>query len=199
MASFLTGNERILFFGDSITETGRGWYDDAELGDGYVALVAAALTERFPDVVCLNRGVSGDGVFDLARRFERDCLALTPDVVSIMVGVNDVWLSLELGGGATPARYEVELDTMLRRLTAKGVRVVLLEPYLVPVDGYLEAWRPDLEARIAAVHRLAAKYHAVLVPTDAVMNAHPNTTEDGVHPTPLGHQLLAQNWLTTLL
>ncbi|MDR0436610.1 MAG: SGNH/GDSL hydrolase family protein [Propionibacteriaceae bacterium] len=195
MGIALTSDDRVLFFGDSITEAGRNRDNDAILGNGYVTLIAEALNGLLPGIDCLNRGVSGDGVLDLARRFQSDCLAPKPTVVSLMIGVNDIWMGLELGVGATAARYEAELNTMLARLTEHGIRLVLMEPYLVATDQYLLTWRADLDARIHVIRRLAEKYATVLVPTDAAMNSQPDTTEDGVHPTELGHRLLAAAWL----
>jgi lysophospholipase L1-like esterase len=193
----LSKDDTIVFFGDSITDTGRGW-DDGELGVGFVSLVNRELQSDPTTSGCtvLNRGVSGDTALDLRHRFQRDVLDLNPTVVSILVGVNDTWLNVTYDEGTTPPRYEVELDAMCATLAERGVRLVLMDPFMIEIDNEMRTWRRDLDARIAAVGRLAARYGAIHIPTDSLINAAPGQmTEDGVHPTPAGHRFLADSWL----
>ncbi len=102
---------RILFIGDSITDSSRDYGNSDDLGKGYAQLIAAYLLNKYPayDLKFYNRGINGNKVADLKERWEEDCLELNPDVVSILVGVNDVWHrmdALEEQTEATLAQFE---------------------------------------------------------------------------------------------
>jgi lysophospholipase L1-like esterase len=146
--------------------------------------------------------VGGDTARRLRERWEADALALEPTVVSVLVGINDTWRRYD-AGRATPVEayeedYRAVLDATRDRL---GARLVLVEPFLVPVEEAQHAWREDLDPRIGVVRRLAAEYRATLVPADGLFAAACVRSEpaawahDGVHPTPAGHGLLAGAWL----
>lgn len=83
---------RYLFQGDSITDTGRSDYQDLfSTGSGYVRLLEAELCCNDKDCEVLNGGISGNRVLDLLARWKKDCLLAKPDVLTILIGVNDVW------------------------------------------------------------------------------------------------------------
>jgi acyl-CoA thioesterase I len=195
----------VLFTGDSITDAGRNRDDPASLGSGYAAMAAGWFTTSNPGhrVRFLNRGIGGDRTIDLCARWDTDCLALKPDVVSIMIGINDVWRRYDKND---PTPVELFADRYRQILTAaagQGAALILLEPFLVPVREQLWHWREDLEPKLSMVRRLAHEFGASLVATDGLMaQAAVNTPEDwaydGVHPTPAGHALLAQAWLATV-
>ncbi len=200
----LRPGDRVLLTGDSITDWGRDRSDPASLGHGYAGIVAALAGARLPEhgLEFLNRGVGGDTARMLRDRWEVDGLALGPTVVSVLVGVNDTWRRFTEGTVTTAEEYEEHLravlDSARERLDA---RLVLVEPFVVPVTAQQHLWRPDLDPRIAVVRRLAAELRAVLVPADglfaaAVVRTSPERwAYDGVHPTPAGHGLLAEAWL----
>ncbi|WP_414838821.1 GDSL-type esterase/lipase family protein [Carnobacterium sp. TMP28] len=93
----LNKKDTILFIGDSITDVGRNRKDLKDLGKGYPLLIAAHLLECYPELelTFLNRGISGDKVTDLANRWKEDCLELQPDIISILVGINDAWHNID--------------------------------------------------------------------------------------------------------
>lgn len=198
----------VLFQGDSITDAGRAT-DPAGIGSGYVRDVAEGLARVWgPDgVTVLNRGVSGDCVADLRARWSTDAIELRPHLVSILVGVNDTWRRYDGAGRVTSAEaYEADLRHLVQRTTMEtGARVVLVEPFLVPVSPEQWAWREDLDPRIQAVRRTAADLGALLVAADGVVNQLANrvgaarVADDGVHPTRLGHEVLARAWLDAVL
>jgi lysophospholipase L1-like esterase len=202
MFSPLVPGERLVFIGDSVTDADRDWGDAIGLGTGYVRDIAAALV----GVEVYNRGVSGDRIADLVARFDRDCLALRPDAVSVMIGVNDTWSRLTGAVHSTPAEYESHLARMAEALHRQRIRTVLMEPFVVAQDDAQWGWRADLDARIAAVRRVAQDFDCLLVATDGAMaqgacdpdEARRAVTIDGVHPTPLGHQVLADAWLAVV-
>jgi acyl-CoA thioesterase I len=198
---------KILFQGDSITDADRDYFDPSDLGRGYVRMVAEEFIAKYPEVkpVFLNRGVSGDRVRDLKRRWQIDCLSLKPDVVSILIGINDTlgtffWdepTSLE----SFEADYASILEFTRRSLDA---RIVLLEPFLLPVSNELLALRSDVDSRIKVVKKLALEFETDLVELDQTfLEASEKESPkfwsvDGVHPTIEGHALIAQNWLISI-
>lgn len=202
---------RVLFIGDSVTDCGRDRSDPADLGSGYVAMVArseddSAATGRAGAVEFVNRGISGDRVRDLRRRWRQDCLDLRPDLVSILIGVNDTWRRYDSDDPTGVEDFERDyadlLDRTRRRLPA--TRIALLEPFLLPVRPAQRSWREDLDPKLAVVRRLAEEYAATLVPLDVVLtNAADESgpaalAADGVHPTAEGHALIARTWRETV-
>ncbi len=196
--------DRILFQGDSVTDCDRDRSDSYSLGSGYPALIAAYLWSRFPDLKLkiLNRGVSGDRVYDLARRWEGDCIKLKPDWISILIGINDTWRRFDRNIISPIEEFEKTYRQLLDQVVEHTqARLVLCEPFVLsfPVDR--RAWRPDLNPRIEVVRQLAAEYSAILVPLDGIFAAACTKAEpafwaaDGVHPTLAGHGLIAKAWL----
>jgi lysophospholipase L1-like esterase len=204
--TWLSNNDRVVFIGDSVTDTDRDRLDPADLGFGYPLKVAQALRSA-PETAAItifNRGVSGDRLTDLAVRLKRDCLALSPTLVSVLIGINDTWRIFDSAMPSDVAEFEQRYEWVLTQLTtATSARLVLMEPFVVPFDEEQWGWRADVDARIQVVRRMARAFGAILIPSDGLMNAascHPDparreVTQDGVHPSDLGHQLLADAWL----
>ncbi|MFJ9519982.1 GDSL-type esterase/lipase family protein [Kitasatospora sp. NPDC101801] len=193
----------VLFQGDSITDAGRDRTRPADLGHGYAALAAARLPGG-PTV--LNRAVSGDRLADLRKRWDTDTLAHRPTLVSVLIGVNDTWRRYDSAQHSLIDTWEHEYHQLLTRLhTHCAPRLVLIEPFLVPVTAAQWSWREDLDPRIQAVRRLAAAHGALLLAADGLLNQASRTAgdpaliaPDGVHPSPLGHRLLADAWTALL-
>lgn len=205
MTVHLRDGDRVLFLGDSITDAGRDRSAD-DLGTGYAALVAAWFTATHPGhgVSFTNRGVSGFRVRDLLARWEEDCLAQQPTVVSVMIGVNDTWRRYDKDDPTSTEDFERDYRAVLVRTADRlDVRLLMIEPFLLPVKDEQESWREDLDPKIGAVRRLAAEFGATLVPADGCFAAAAATRPaaswagDGVHPTLAGHALLARQWLAT--
>jgi len=205
----LPANAVLLFQGDSITDclrdrTRSGPNDPAALGAGYVGRIAGDLLALHPGAgwKFFNRGISGDRSVDLLGRWRREALALKPDLVSILVGVNDTWHEHLSGNGIPVSRY-AELYRMIlddTRRARPDVRLVLGEPFALPGGEFKEAWMGDLRERAAVVRQLAQESGAAFAPYQAMFDAAlrnfsaPELAADGVHPSPLGHQLMAQAW-----
>jgi lysophospholipase L1-like esterase len=194
----------VLFQGDSITDAGRGATDPEGLGGGYAMMAASWFSAAYPEhnVRFFNRGISGNRATDLERRWERDCLALRPDWVSIMIGINDTWRAFDSSDPTSTEAYESSYRTILAQTVEKlGSHLILIEPFVLPVPEDRKAWRADLDPRIQVVRALADEFDAILVPLDGIMNAAGEKRDpafwapDGVHPTPAGHALIAQSWL----
>lgn len=200
----LKSGARVLFQGDSITDGNRGRSADPNhiLGHGYQALIGSRFGADFPErqVLFINRGVSGHKVSDLARRWQSDAIDLRPDLLSILIGIND------LDGGVSVGDFESQYDVLLEQ-TVKALprtRLVLCEPFGLPVgsrSANAAQFRSELEARQQVVRRLATKYYAALVPfqkvfDDACLRAPAAYwIWDGIHPTYAGHQLMADAWV----
>ncbi|MFI0901357.1 SGNH/GDSL hydrolase family protein [Streptomyces sp. NPDC020983] len=196
---------RVLFQGDSITDAGRDRGDDSSLGNGYVSLVAEKLTAANPARRVLNRGIAGNRVADLRARWQQDTLDAGPDLLSVMVGINDTWRRYDEGAVTTAEEYERDYRAILGQARDAGARLVLVEPFLVPLDANQWAWREDLDPRIHAVRRLAAEFDAALLAADGLLNQAAREAgdpaaiaRDGVHLTPAGHACLAAAWLRLL-
>lgn len=198
-ATPLFDGRRLVFAGDSVTDCGRREGAGAGMGDGYVRALAEGVLLAGTAVV--NRGVGGDRVEDLARRWDADVVAESPHAVSVMIGINDTWRRYDSGQETDQATFLARYRALLERLAPDTV-LVLMEPFLLPVNTEQQAWRQDLDPKIAAVRRLAKEFGAVLVCTDEILNAMvaagtppEDLALDGVHPTPLGHAVIADAWL----
>jgi lysophospholipase L1-like esterase len=201
----------ILFQGDSITDAGRSREkaslanEQSALGSGYAWLAAAALLVDRPNgaLKIYNRGISGHKVFQLAERWQADCLDLKPNVLSILIGVNDLWHSLDGKYQGTVEIYERDYRALLERTQKNlpGVRLVVCEPFVLRCGAVNEKWFPEFDRYRAAARRVAGAYHATFVPfqlmfNEAVRYAPPaHWASDGVHPTMTGASLMAHTWL----
>ncbi|OKP82499.1 SGNH/GDSL hydrolase family protein [Paenibacillus sp. P32E] len=197
-------NDIILFQGDSITDWGRNYEDPSSLGVGYALMIAARLGLLYPEkkLSFFNRGISGNRAADLQKRWDKDCLELKPTVVSIYIGINDTWRRFDSGEETTAAQFEASYrDLIERTLAATSAKLVLVEPFVLPVPEDRKGWRQDLDPKIHVVRELAREYGAVLVPLDGLFAAASVKAEsafwapDGVHPSPAGHALITDAWL----
>jgi lysophospholipase L1-like esterase len=199
----------ILFQGDSITDGGRsrkntGPNDNSALGHSYPLLLAGGLlgsVERAGWKV-YNRGISGHKVPDLQARWDADTIALKPDILSILIGVNDYWHSRGGGYKGTRDEYETQFTKLLAdtRTALPNVRLVVLEPFVLRCGAVDATWFPEFDERRAAAARVAEKAGATFVPLQAVFDKCAAATRpedwigDGVHPTLAGHGVIAEEW-----
>jgi lysophospholipase L1-like esterase len=199
----LPASPRILFQGDSITDGNRGRGADLNHvhGHGYVYLLAAKTGAGAPaqNATFLNRGVSGNTVLELSKRWTKDTLELKPDVLSVLIGVNDSRI------GVTPEVFQQTYDELLTSARAANpkLRLVLCEPFLGAAGPAIDkspGRRERLALLVPVVRRLAAKHGATLVDFQKVFDEAQRHAPsaywiwDGVHPTTAGHQLMADEW-----
>jgi lysophospholipase L1-like esterase len=206
MALQVTAYAKIVFIGDSITDCSRA--EDSEgIGFGYVRTIRDWLRARDPvnAPTVINRGISGNKVPDLAARWQADVIDLAPDVLSIMIGVNDVWHGLNPAWrpGVPIEAYIMTYRQILMELRGRlpACRLVLCEPTVISPPAPAQG-NDALKPYVQAVHELAASFVAdAIVPThDAFRCAESQRididwTTDGVHPTSTGHALIARTWL----
>ena len=205
----ITKQDTILFQGDSITDCGRdqnasGPNDPAALGHGYAFFAAGRLLAQRPDdrLRIFNRGISGHRVPDLAERWDRDCIKLKPSLLSILIGVNDVWHQFNGTYRCTPTEFEDGYHTLIDRTRRElpEVKLVICEPFVLRCGVVDDKWFPIMDEFRAAACRQADVFGVPLVPfqkmfDEAVKKAPPEYwAADGVHPTIAGHWLMAKTW-----
>lgn len=199
---------RILFNGDSVTDACRNSDPDFHLGYGYPLFVKAMLDELYPnsDIEVLNRGISGDVISGLESRFKQDVLDLKPDILSILIGINDTGFNEEKDSFGTVeefVRFERTYRHLLDQSTNNGIEnIILMEPFVVPSNVNRDHWRKDLNPKIDIVRKLAKEYNTGLVCLDGYFNQcvvnedWKRYSRDGVHPSPLGNKKIAELWVT---
>ncbi len=201
----------ILFQGDSITDAGRdrnreqNASDYGALGKGYVYLIAAQLLADQPGdgLKIYNRGISGNKVFQLADRWDKDCLKLKPDVLSILIGVNDIWHTLNGNYDGTVEKYEKDYRALLDRTRKElpKVQLVICEPFVLRCGAVNDKWFPEFDKYRAVAGKMAKEFNALFVPfqsmfDNAVKQAPPaHWAADGVHPSMAGAYLMGQEWV----
>ena len=206
----LRQNEVLLFQGDSITDGNRGRNQDLNhvMGHGYQYIVGAKLhvDNLGRNIKIYNRGISGNRIADLHERWVEDTLNLNPTVLSILIGVNDAWFSYESQSGSDAKRYEKIYRMLLDETLAKNpsCKFVIMEPFVGEYfdDEKRKAFFRDYVSTLArAAKTIASDYGAVFVPLQEMFDEYskrvpPETLIwDGVHPTIIGHELIARKWL----
>lgn len=203
----------ILFQGDSITDASRfrDWPD--HLGGGYPQLVAARLGYEHPgEYKYYNRGISGNKSVDVAARIKEDIIDLEPDYMSLLVGVNDVWHGIDYNWWATCDDLVRSLSEIIEKTRAArpDVKIMLLEPYILneyatrSTEEKPDKWETfvrEVGARQKITREIAEKYGVKFVPLQERFDKATAASEvkffseDGVHPTPAGHELIARAWI----
>lgn len=198
---------RIVFQGDSITDSFRDNYESGTaMGSGYPRLIQADLCLIRSDIEVLNCGISGDRVTNLLARWKKDCVNLQPDVLSILIGVNDVWHELNHREGVDAELFEETYRVLLRytRRMLPRAKLILLGAYLLhgtATDSeHWERFYAEVEHRNAITRQLASEFGTDFLNLqkifDEACKKRPaeHWTQDGVHPTAAGHRLIANAW-----
>ena len=189
---------KILFFGDSITESGRNLLEPNDLGVGYVKIAAGKLRLLYPDrkIEVVNRGVGGNRTADLLLRVQEDVIGEHPDYIVLQAGVNDVWCRFSLGEVVTPEQFESNYRELVKELKATGAKLILIEPYVLPI-GDKQRFRPFLNKFNAIIRAIAEEQKLTLIPVDEIFTGVTQDIDprqfstDGVHPTHRGCRYIA--------
>ena len=189
---------KILFQGDSITDAGRNRADYHDLGEGYPKYAAALIKERHQEIEFefINLGISGDQTKDLVERLHKDFLEVDPDIVSILIGINDVWQNagMWLSDDVFEERYRTILSAIKDNSNAK---IVIMEPFLAP-SADLQHLCEDLFHKKEVIRKLAREYADVYIPTDGLLAAayigddSLTYVYDGIHPTAKGAEYIGK-------
>ena len=200
---------KILFYGDSITDMGRHRDKDSEpfgYGVGYVNSVTSTLKYENPTKYeIINRGISGNRVVDLYARIKADVWNHNPDLVSILIGVNDVWHGIYHNNGVEIDRFERVYRMLIEDTKAAlpNVKFILCEPFVLMGSATEEKYEEFCEVKkyAAVVAKLAKEYGIPFVALQdkfdkaAEKNGAVHYLYDGVHPDLAGGKLIAEEWL----
>ena len=199
---------RILFQGDSITDAGRDYNNDGALGRGYALLVEAALGYSEPgEHTFINKGISGNRIVDVYARMKRDILNYKPDVMSILIGVNDVWHELSDSPNGVDADKFFKVYSMLIEEVKEAlpdIKIMIMEPFVLEAcstEANWEYFNVETKKRAEMAKKIAEKYNLAFIPLqdgfDALAKKAPNNywLGDGVHPTAKGHEFIKGEWL----
>lgn len=191
---------KLLFQGDSITDAGRAYGNYHNLGNGYPKYAAEYIAEKYPDVYFefIDLGVSGNQTKDLVARLQSDFIDINPDIVSILIGINDVWHHAEDKSWIPNDVFEERYRTVLKGIKEKtNAKIMMLEPFLIPAEDKL-FFREDLAPKIEIIRKLAREYADVYLPTDGLLNSafiHDDPfsySADGVHPIEKGAKYIGK-------
>jgi len=211
---FFAEGDVVLFQGDSITDAGRNKQQELpnnarSFGMGYAMHIASWLLEEMPtkDMTIYNRGISGNKVYQLADRWEKDCLDLKPNVLSILIGVNDYWHFRNGKYEGTPEIYENDFRNLLTRTkeALPDLKLVICQPFILTGTRAVdESWVEPFSAYQASARKISNEFGAIWVPFQeafdkAIEVADPSYwAADGVHPSMAGAQLMAKTWLEAI-
>ena len=208
-------NGTVLFQGDSITDAGREKSKQLpnsadSFGRGYAFIAGAALLDFFSHmgISVYNRGISGNKVYQLAERWQKDCLDLKPDLLSILIGINDYWHKRNGNYDGTVEKYETDYRNLLKntREVLPDINLVICEPFALPgTTAVDETWVEPVKAYQEVALKLSKEFKALFVPFQRVFDEaikHAPATywaPDGVHPSMAGAHLMASAWGKTVL
>lgn len=199
---------KILFQGDSITDSSRDRQRETDMGKGYPLLVKANLGQSEPlKYEFVNRGISGNRVVDLYARIKKDIINIEPDVMSILIGVNDVWHDFTSTPNGVDAEKYFKIYSMLIeeiKQACPDTKIMIMEPFALCASATEEKW-PEFSKgvllRAKKAKEIAKKFNLVFIPLqDKLDNALKLAPAeywlgDGVHPTPMGHELIKNEWI----
>jgi len=212
--SCFSPNDIVIFQGDSITDAKRNrekqFPNDADsFGKGYALMAASSLLEKIPEknLTIYNRGISGNKVYQLAERWQDDCLDLKPNVLSILIGVNDYWHKRDGKYDGTTETYSSDYRALIQRTleALPNIKLIVCEPFSITGGSAIESnWQEEFLPYREAAKAISKEFNTLFVPFqqvfDVACNHAPATywSHDGVHPSMAGAQLMAQTWLKVL-
>ncbi len=220
--NIMADGKKILFTGDSITDgnwggTERSLTDMNHIyGHGYMFICAARYMANYPgeNYRFYNRGLSGNKVVDLKNRWEKDAIEIDPDILTILIGVNDLNNVYNQGENAEMdfEQFERDYRELLDRSRSKNpdLKIVLCEPFIFPVGIWLKNyphWREQCDRMSEVIHKLSKEYNAVWLPFQDLFDQlaeDPQTPSltywmwDGIHPTAAGHEKMAEMWINAM-
>lgn len=194
----------ILFQGDSITDAGRDFNYDPDMGYGYATMTAGKILVDYPGQFrFLNRGISGNRIVDLYARIKKDIINLEPDCLSILIGVNDVWHEIGERNGVSAEKFQMVYDLLIREIkeALPETKIIILEPFVLKgpaTEHAIGTFETEVAKRAAVCKAIAEKHDLVFVPLQEKLEALAKATSntyvliDGVHPNTAGHELISR-------
>lgn len=200
----------ILFQGDSITDCHRNKEVSNSLGAGYAFMTAGKIHMDYPGQYdCLNRGISGNRVVDLYARIKKDAINLKPDIMTVLIGVNDVWHEFNKQNGVSNDKFAMILEMFLQEFTeaCPDTKIFILEPFVLPGSAneeFYEEFYHEVRLRAATCKAIAKKWNLPFIPLQedmayrAAQSKAADVLGDGVHPTSCGHELISRKLYSAL-
>lgn len=203
----------ILFQGDSITDCGRDKARDASMGEGYALLVKALLGFENPgEYEFHNKGINGSRIVDVYARMKAEIINLKPDYMSILIGVNDVWHEFSAHNGVDAEKFEKIYCMLIEeiKMALPDIKIMILEPFCLlasateNTEGEPDKWNifhGEVLKRAEKAKAVAEKYNLPFISLQDKFDEAAKTAEntywlfDGVHPTPMGHEIIKREWL----
>ncbi len=202
---------KLLFLGDSITDMGRSREPDGisafDYGISYVFRVAGELLSRpGKDYQIVNRGISGDTVANLYARLQHDVWVQKPDVLTVLVGINDLWHNIDgMDMGVELPRFRKIYRNLLEETKEQfpNIQIILAEPFVLhgtATDALFDRFEA-VKDYAQAVRELAAEAGCHFLPLQGAFDEAAATLDvknvlyDGVHPAPVGAKIIADAWL----
>lgn len=197
----------ILFQGDSITDALRDRSPNGHLGIGYARMVAAELGFQYPnEYQFFNRGIGGNRIVDMYARIKSDAINLKPDIMSILIGINDVWHELGQNNGTSPEKFFTIYCMLIEELkeALPDLKIMILEPFVLKGISTESSWkkfRLETDKMIEKARAVAEKYDLKYISLqdkfDEACKLAPEACWlfDGVHPSAAGHELIKREWL----
>ena len=195
----------ILCQGDSITDFIRYGESNEYMGSGYVTMLAGKVALAHPGKYqIVNRGISGNRVVDLYARIKKDVINLKPDILTVLIGVNDVGHEIVHQNGVAPKKFEKILSMFVEEVkeALPDIKIILLEPFVLEGKDTIEnidRFVPLVAENAQACRRVAEKYGLGFVPLQEKLRAFADKTSneyvlfDGIHPAPAGHALICES------
>ncbi|MGN1266572.1 MAG: SGNH/GDSL hydrolase family protein [Dorea sp.] len=195
--------KKIIFLGDSITDANHNWgVDEFGLGDGYVSMIAQKLNENGRCVKILNKGHDGFTIQAVRRMLVRDCLLLAPDVVSILVGCNDVGIAMNMGKSLKEQGFEENYEELVMEIQEEtDAEIICMSPFIFPYPMEYENWISEIRNAEMAIKDIAKKHSLQYIYLQDYLQEHAEEcgygklTTDGIHLTRKGAKLVAERWL----
>lgn len=200
----------VLFIGDSITDSWRNREDDRYRGSGWATMTAGKIALDYPGKYnIINRGIGGNRTADLVARVKKDCINLKPDIMTVMIGVNDVWHEVDYANGISAEYGEILYDLFIHQVkeALPDVKIFVLEPFAFlgyATEKHWEVYEKEVPIRAQVSRRIAEKYGLPFVELKDKLQALIDQTSieyvcyDGVHPTCAGHELISREVYSAL-
>lgn len=213
--NLISSDSTILFQGDSITDAGREKKLELSnnansFGNGYAFLAASYLLNSYPkrNLKFYNRGISGNKVYQLSDRWDKDCLSLKPNILSILIGVNDYWHFRDGNYTGTIKTYENDYKKLIERTKKElpNIKIAICQPFILKVLSTVDdSWIEPFKEYQNSAKKISNDFNTLWVPfqdvfDEAIKHAPAKYwLYDGVHAAMPGAQLMAETWLKTVI
>lgn len=189
-------NKTIVFFGDSITDTCKTFSKEHPFGAGYVSMIKTEFDVSYPslNIKVFNEGISGNKTTDLINRFDQDVKSKNPDIIFLLIGINDVWHVYDEGEIPNIDEIIERIDFIINRSKEIGSEIVLLTPFLFPTDEYFKGLIPEFNRLLDAMYKYINTNNIKHIDLYKIMNKSLilPITKDSIHPTLYGHGIIAE-------